>query len=203
MHIDALDFISRIAWPAVILVVALMYRRLLTKLVTGGITHVRAGPFELAWDQAKSGVERRTSTVERVPHLRSTGTPSAPPESLLGSELAELAESDPREAIFAAYGRVQEALQRALADMGVSHTEAETLDALSLVRLTESSGLTPPETTDAVVGLNVLHNLAKHAPGSGLSASRAYEYLAMADGALYSLASALKHQRPKERSAAA
>lgn len=46
-----IEFIASIAWPAVILIVALVYRRLLTDLVTGGVTRLRAGPFELAWDQ--------------------------------------------------------------------------------------------------------------------------------------------------------
>jgi hypothetical protein len=50
--VSAIEFIARIAWPSVILIVALIYRMPLTGLITGGVTRFRAGPFELAWDQA-------------------------------------------------------------------------------------------------------------------------------------------------------
>jgi hypothetical protein len=173
-----------------VLIVALLYRRLLNALISGGVTRLRAGPFELAWNQAKSGLERPSRSAK----VRSVAAPAdtaGPRTSLLGADLVNLAETDAREAILRAYEAVREALGRALQDAGIE-VESESLDALSLVREAESHGVTPPETTDAVLGLKVLGNLARHAPSRELSPARAYEYLAMTDGALYSLATALK-----------
>ena len=84
-----------------------------------------------------------------------------------------------------------------------ANIDPDGLDALGLAREAESQGIVPAEVTDAVLGLNVLHNLALHAPMCEMSPVRAYEYLAMADGALYSFASALKNHAAAPLAAAA
>jgi hypothetical protein len=123
--------------------------------------------------------------------------------SLLDTNIRDLADSDPREAVLQTYDAVREAFRQGLAEAGVE-IDSDGLDALGLVREAESRGIVPSETTDAVLGLNVLHNLAKHSPVREMSPSRAYEYLAMADGALYSFATAIKKHRlaPDEHVAA-
>lgn len=173
----------------------MVYRRLLTDLIAGGVTRLRAGPFELAWDQAKTGVERPRPSNRPAASITAAARGSeAPHTSLLGTEIADLANSDPREAVLRAYEAVREAFRRGLEEVGVK-IDADGLDALGLVREAESQGIVPAEVTDAVLGLNVLHNLARHAPVREMSPGRAYEYLAMADGALYSFATAVKKQR--------
>jgi hypothetical protein len=122
--------------------------------------------------------------------------------SLLGSEIADLANSEPREAVLCAYEAVREAFRRGLEEVGVK-IDAAGLDALGLAREAESQGIVSAEVTDAVLGLNVLHNLALHAPVREMSPVRAYEYLAMADGALYSFATALKQHAAAPLAAAA
>lgn len=189
--ITPIEFIAQISWPTAIVIVALLYRRLLTDLIAGGVTRLRAGPFELAWDQAKSGVQGRPASVE-APATSMDST--EPPVSLLGTEIVDLASTDPRAAVLRAYEAVREAFRRGLKEAGVD-MDTDGLDALGLVREAESQGVVPATVTDAVLGLNVLHNLAKHAPSREMSPARAYEYLAMADGALYSFATAVKkHQ---------
>jgi hypothetical protein len=82
-------------------------------------------------------------------------------------------------------------LRRGLEEVGVEvDNVADGLDALGLVRVAETRHIVPPEVTDAMLGLNVLYNLARHAPEREMSPARAYEYLAMADGALYAFATA-------------
>ena len=187
---SAIEFIARIAWPAVILIVALIYRRPLADLIAGGVTRFRAGPFELAWDQAKSGVERSRASSSASPSS-STPSPIRPSVGLLGGELSALAESNPRETVLRTYETVRQAIRRGLEEVGVElDDDADSLDALGLVRIAETRNIVPPEVTDAVLGLNVLYNLAEHAPEREMSPSRAYEYLAMADAALYAFATA-------------
>ncbi len=86
--------------------------------------------------------------------------------------------------------------------MGVK-IDADGLDALGLVREAESQGIVSAEVTNAALGLSVLHNLALHAPVREMSPARAYEYLAMADGALYSFATALRQHVASPLAAAA
>lgn len=110
--------------------------------------------------------------------------------------MIELAGSDPRGAILGAYEAVRAALRAGLVEAGLAIEDGD-LDALDLAREAESRGIVPPAVTDAVLGLNVLHNLAKHAPSREMSTTRAHEYLAMADGALYAFSAALsKHLAP-------
>jgi len=202
--ISLIEFIAKIAWPASILIIALVYRRLLTDLIAGGVTRLRAGPFELAWDQAKSGVERprQSGQANAPPNLVPAADAGGAHTSLLDTDIRDLADSDPREAVLRAYEAVREAFRHGLAEAGVE-IDPDGLDALGLVREAESRGIVPSETTDAVLGLNVLHNLAKHSPVREMSPSRAYEYLAMADGALYSFATAVKKSQLVSSSAAA
>jgi hypothetical protein len=175
------------------LFVALAYRRLLSDLIAGGITRLRAGPFEFAWDQAKSGIERPRSAAKAKSRPDQPAAGAETPFNFLDSEVVNLASSDPREAVLRAYQAVREALRSGLEGIGVELVFNE-LDALGLAREAESRDIVPPEITDAVLGLNVLHNLALHAPVREMSPARAYEYLAMADGALYSFTAAMKKQ---------
>lgn len=203
LAISLIEFIAKVAWPVSILIIALVYRRLLTDLIAGGITRLRAGPFELAWDQAKSGVERPGPSSRPAAWAKvAADDPGMPFTSLLGTTMDDLANSEPREAVLRAYDAVREAFRRGLEEVGAK-IDADGLDALGLVREAESQGIVPAEVTDAVLGLNVLHNLALHAPVREMSPARAYEYLAMADGALYSFATALKKRATPPLAAAA
>lgn len=184
------EFIAEVAWPAAILIVALVYRRLVGDLIAGGITRLRAGPFELAWDRAKSGLESSRPPSQIRSASDSSEAVTGASFSFLDPKLVDLASSNPRQAVLCAYEAVQEALRTDLSDLGV--TFGPDLDALALAREAESRGIVPPEVTDAVLGLNILHNLAKHAPVRDMSPAKAYEFLAMADGALYSLTTAMK-----------
>lgn len=150
----------------------------------------------MAWDQAKSSFES-TPPATRDRTLSTADEGSIPRTSLLDSGLAQLAGSQPREAVLRAYSAVAEALEAALRQADIEVQTADG-DALALARAAESAGLTRPETTDNVMGLSVLHNLARHAPSQELSPARAYQYLAMADGALYSIAYAMRRDGSEE-----
>jgi hypothetical protein len=118
-----------------VIIVALLYRRLLGDLITGGVTRLRAGPFELAWDQAKSGVERTRASTGQAEALSSPMPPNGaePFTSLLGTELVDLANTDPREAVLRAYGAVRNAFLKGLSEAGVEVDSSQELDALGLM----------------------------------------------------------------------
>lgn len=178
------EFMATVAWPVAIVVVAVLYRPLLTSLLNGGLRSVRAGPFELAWEQTRSATGS-PADMERP----QSATPRSI-SSLTPPRIGSLIDTDPRQAILEMYEVVRRGLRRGLAEAGVDPDEEA--DALELCREGERAGLFPPRVTDAVMGLNVLRNLALHAPGGEqLRPERAREYVAMAEGALYAAAIAL------------
>jgi hypothetical protein len=86
-----LEFIATIAWPLAILFIAIMYRRPVARLVAGERTTLKAGPFELAWENARPAVPRPAP----IPVAR--GSSLSPPAGPLASTLIDLArESPPR-----------------------------------------------------------------------------------------------------------
>lgn len=192
---SAWEFIAAVAWPVAVVVVAVLYRPLLVSLLNGGLRAVRAGPFELAWDQTRSAT---TARVRSEP-LRAVSTGSV--SSLTPESISGLVEADPRQAIIDMYEVLRQGLRRGLEEAGVD-ADADA-DALELCRIGERAGVLPPSVTDAVVGLNVLRNLAMHAPSDEhLQPQKAREYVAMAEAALYAASVALaKHVRSRPREA--
>lgn len=182
------EFIAAVAWRMAAIVVAVLYRPLVTSVLGRTLSKVRAGPFELAWEQTRSATGPLAPTEQ--PRSGTGGSIS----SLTPRQVGELIETDPRQARLEMYEVLRRGLRRGLAEAGVD-TEAEA-DALQLCRAGERAGLFPSRVTDAVVGLNVLRNLALHAPSDEqLRPERAREYVATAEGSLYAASIALTQAR--------
>ena len=184
---DLIDFISSIAWPVSILLIASLYRGPVARLLAGERTSLRAGPFELAWENARPSLPRPgpvSAEPNPRPHM---------PASHLASALVDLARESPADAIVAAYDQLGRAFDRGLTETGVD-VSVEDHDALTLARETQRMGVTGPEITDAVHGLSVLRNLAADGAEREVPEGRAHEFLAMADAVLYSIAAALAKQ---------
>jgi hypothetical protein len=186
------EFIAAIAWPVAILVIAILYRAPLGKLVAGERTRLKAGPFEIAWDSARPDLPRP------APVAVDAGSGLSPPVGRLASMLVDLARKSPRDAVLTAYGRLGEALARGLKEVAVE-VGASADDPLSLARRAERADVIGPEITHAIEGLNVLRDLAAHRLDPGVSEGRAFEFLAMTDAVLYSIASALAKYQARER----
>lgn len=187
---SALEFITAVAWPVAILLIAILYRKPVTRLVAGERTTLKAGPFELAWENARPAVPRP------APFPVEKGSPLSPPAGRLASTLVDVARESPAEAVLAAYSQLGEAFCRGLKEVGVE-LDVEQQAALALASEAERAGITGPEITNAVHGLEVLRNLAQHGPAQAVSEGRAYEYLAMADAVLYAIAVALTRHGPR------
>ncbi len=191
------EFIGEVAWPVAILVVALAYRPLLVSVLERNLTRLKLGGLEMAWDQAADVVRlRRPAPLQPSTGASGVAGPGAPPE------IRELVEVDPRGAILGMYSTVEQVLRDALREHGIEAEESA--DALSLVRAGESVGLFPAEVTDAILGIQVLRNLAAHAPTQQhLEPEKAREYIAMAEGSLFAVAMALRRASAEARRGAA
>lgn len=54
---SALEFISDIAWPVTVLVIALLFRKPITEMLSGPLSRMKAGPFEWEWRRTFVEVE--------------------------------------------------------------------------------------------------------------------------------------------------
>lgn len=174
---SALDFIAAVAWPLTVLVIAIMFRRPITTALASAAGHLKAGPFELAWEETISEVE-----VD-------LGQPPSVSKGEIGGaagKLDELAEESPVAAVVQTYGQIELALRDLLKRHGVDGVDDQ-WHVVELARHALRKGLITPETMKAVEGLSVLRNLAAHGRDSDLSTQRAHEFVALAQGTLFAI----------------
>ena len=55
--VSTLEFIAAVAWPLAALVIAVLYRRAITAILSGQVGRMRAGPLEVEWRRTLSEVE--------------------------------------------------------------------------------------------------------------------------------------------------
>jgi hypothetical protein len=174
------SLVHSLAWPAgVVVVVATLRKPIGAALNRGIIRRLRAGPFEVEFDQELAQVREE---LRRSPELA-----EADRSALAGGEaddLARLAALSPGAAVAEAFARVEARLAEVLDSARVPHDK---LGGWRLARLARDHGLISEETVSAVGGLAVLRNLTAHSPGDQISTERAREYLALADAVLYAL----------------
>lgn len=176
------SLVDSLAWPAVVLVLILVFRTelpsLLSRLLARPKGSLRAGPVELNWEQY---------TIEEQARIASE-MPSEQPASTQRERLSPLADDDPQRAILAAHARVEEALVERLKQEGEQEPErrAPTLSALS--GLAAAKGILSAEQLRSIEGLTVLRNLAVHESSSrGLTPGKAKEFLDLADAVIWTL----------------
>lgn len=169
--------VGSLAWPLVVLVVAILFRRQLAALLARPFAHLKAGPLEIKWDREITEVKAE---------LESPPPPAGRPghEGPAESDLTDLARTDPTAAVMKAFIRVEKQLRALLAGAGI---EAGRVHAKALARQALEAKLIKPETMRAVEGLTVLRNLAAHGQAEDLSEGRALEYLTVADAVSYAL----------------
>jgi len=173
---SALEFIASVAWPVTVLAIAVMFRVPITEALRAAGGRVKAGPFELEW-------KRSVSTVEA-----DLGLPPSISEGKIGGaagRLDELAEESPMAAIIEAYGRLEGALKSLLDE--IEQEVDEKWDVLTLGRAAAQQSLITPQTMKAIEGLDILRNLAVHGKPEDVSRQRAHEFVALAQGVLYSI----------------
>ncbi|HTT95477.1 MAG TPA: hypothetical protein VMF55_12445 [Solirubrobacterales bacterium] len=171
------EFISAIAWPLTVLVIALVFRRPLSDALRSASGALSAGPFRLEWEKRAEAVE---ADLGRAPSISKGEIGGA------SGRLDEIADTSPTGAIVEAFGQIELSLRSVL--------EADGADGLdrpwSVQRLgtvANQRGLITPETLDAIEGLSVMRNLAAHGGQKDLSPQRAREFVALSQGVLYAI----------------
>ena len=175
-----LEFIAALvqglAWPIVILVIALLFRSEIRGLLSAQVRRLKAGPLEIEW-------ERQVANVEAAVGIAPTTQPLGADSAHLAEELSALAASNPPAAVFAAHDRVLTRL-RDLAGGGKPGPIAGT--AIQLAHLAAHRGLVNAQTARAIEGITHLRNLAASNPAT-VTAERALDYLATADMVMFLL----------------
>ena len=171
------EFISSIAWPLVVLVIALIFRVPLTEALRSAGGALSAGPFRLEWKRQAEAVE---ADLGRPPSISQGQIGGA------AGRLDEIAAVSPAGAVVEAFGQIESALRTLLTESG-----AENMDRPWSVRLlaeiAAEKGLITAETKDAIDGLSVMRNLAAHGEQDDITPQRAHEFVALAQGVLYAI----------------
>ncbi len=195
---DGLQFVSSIvaslAWPAAVVIIVIVLRKSIAGVLDGPVKSLKVGPggVELEkWDRAAAEVRSEVGPPpapgEEIGPVRVTeaGPPPEPePAFGLREELQSVAEAAPRAAVVEAFGRIERQL-RSMVGLVVANAPL-TMGGRALARLALEHGVINDETFKAIDGLSVMRNLAAHG-ADDLDATRALEYLDLADAVLYAM----------------
>lgn len=165
---------SSLAWPvlaAAVLTFLWIKRAAVTQLARDSsvgrgrmIRRLKAGPFELEWDQL---VEETTSRVRKL------SRESQPPPYF--RHLRETARRNPAIAVQTAFSEVEQSLRKLVPEY--PYTGFERLAAIA-----QEKGLIPEQVRVALDNLVALRNTAAHRVGEAdITIDQAYEYLDLAE----------------------
>lgn len=172
----AASLVGSLAWPIVVLIVAVLFRRQLSVLLGRPLSSLKAGPLEAVWDRQVAEVE-----------VELPGSPSGVTSAVDGADtdrLRQIARAAPAAAVLEAFALIEEQLRQLLLDAEV---DAGRGGAMQMARRALEAGLVRPETVKAVEGAAVLRNLAAHGREAELDEARALNYLALADAVSFAL----------------
>lgn len=168
------EIVKGAAWPVAAIIIAAMARGPIVAVVRGVRLHkLKVKDWEAEFAEGKQEIQRRLPAAE-------LSRPQAVPE--LTTELQSELEIAPDGAVLTAWKRVEGALHALAQQHGV---QASTLGAI-LEALVQGKVI-DDGTRDSINGLRQLRNLAVHAPEGRVSASRARDFIAMADAIIWVL----------------
>jgi hypothetical protein len=177
------EFISSIAWPLTVLVIALLFRKPLNAALASATGRLSAGPFSLEWRRQAEAVE---AELGRPPSISKGEIGGA------AGRLDEIAVISPTGAIVEAFAQIEAALRGLLGEEDVEGLVDRHWSVRHLARVAREKGLITPETEDAIEGLSVMRNLAAHGGQEEISPQRAHEFVALAQGVLYAISANAK-----------
>jgi hypothetical protein len=171
------EFISSIAWPLVVLAIALIFRTPLTEALRSASGALSAGPFRLEWKRQAKAVE---ADLGRPPSVSKGQIGGA------AGRLDEIAAVSPTGAVVEAFGQIENALRAVLTANGVEELDRP-WSVRRLAEIAAEKSLITAETKDAIDGLSVMRNLAAHGYQDDITPQRAHEFVALAQGVLYAI----------------
>lgn len=172
----AVALVGSLAWPIVVLIVVVLFRRQLSVLLTRPLSRLKAGPFEAAWNLQVAEVE---AELPRSPS-GATSADGAPATN----RLRKIAQAAPAAAVLGAFASIEEQLRQILLNAGMDPGGG---GAMQMARRALEAGLVRPEIVKAVEGAAVLRNLAAHGREADLDEARALDYLALVDAVSFAL----------------
>ena len=167
------SLIGSLAWPIVVLVVALLFRTKIIEILSPTMRRLKAGPFEVEWDRTIAEAEQDLAVegpVSAEDALKATGP--------ISRSHLDLALRDPAFAISLASRDVETILFRYLSrtipkdQLRGKHSR--------LVQIGIDQGAFPEDIVRALQYLARLQNMSSHARDD-LTAENAVEYLMLAD----------------------
>lgn len=173
-----LEFISSVAWPVSVLVIALLFREPLVEALRSATGKVAAGPFSLEWEKQVAEVE---ADLRRTPPLIAGGEVSA-----AAGILDEIASISPEAAIVEGFAQIEASLRAALENAKVE-IPPRSWSAYELSRLALENNLISTGTKEAIDGLRVLRNLAAHGQADDISPEKAHEFVALTQAVLFAI----------------
>jgi hypothetical protein len=177
--------IKSLAWPTVVLIIVVVLRKPIAEALRRGLRRVKAGPFELEWEEKLIDVRQE---VEASPDLASSVVGRLTEAVVPSDELTALAKTSPAAAVMESFSRLEAELRRLVQPLEPERSER--LSAVGLARLARQHGRISPETENAVEGLAVLRNLAAHGRATeDVTVGRAVEFVALVEAVLFALRS--------------
>ncbi len=190
---DPLAFIASLvgslAWPVVVVVLALVFRPEVSALLKRPVHRVKAGPVEVEWDPIMQAAQAQVATSPEARDL----APAVTAERDLDDRLHALAELSPGAAVMASFIEVESSLNRALDEAGAPPERRGS--ARQLVQQAYRLGLVSEQTSKAIDGLSVLRNLVAHGHEPDLDEARAHEFVALCSSVIYAIESGSERHR--------
>jgi hypothetical protein len=170
------EFISSVAWPVAVLVIALLFRKPLIGALASSRGALSAGPVRLEWERRAEEVK---TDLSRQPLIAGGQRGDA-------ERLAEVADVSPVGVVVESFGQIEKALRTALDERGIE-VPRRNWSVRRLAQVAEEQGVITPDTKDAIDGLSVMRNLAAHGGEEDISPDRAREFLALSHGVLFAI----------------
>jgi hypothetical protein len=183
--VDVRAFIAEmakaLAWPAAVVLIALIFKRTIRGLLEGvRLRQIKKGEWSADFETAAREVRAELPGFpQRVP---------LPDETWgLDAKTAHLADADPTAAIAQEWNKLEGRVNAIAAQEGIQQQSFP-----EVLRALVEKGAVQSATTDAILGLRNMRNLAVHAPPDKLTAGQALEFIMMADATTWSLEQNLK-----------
>lgn len=172
------SLVSSGAWPLVVAIVALVFRKQIGDLI-GRLGHVKVGPLE-AWAEEAAGVE---IAVHAAAPAAPDKTSKAVARESLVKKLGDLAKKEPPYAVLAAWDEVQQALRQKVKEAGKREAPQTGLHTtLIAVQYALEDGVISEQTATAIRGLSRLQYMSYRGERDvDLETSMAFRFLALAD----------------------
>jgi hypothetical protein len=166
--------IQALAWPVVILVLALVFRSQVKGLLSLPVQRLKAGPVEVVF-----GLKLAESETLLPPLAAQT----LPAMASIRDELKQLAEVEPGTAVLTAHDRLYERLREMVGKDDAPGPLPAT--AAAIAKIAGDRGGFTPELVKAIEEVTGLRNLVAHAGADSVTSEQALQYLGVVDRLLY------------------